>query len=143
MVACVPGFRHTSSPALLGVPQGVRDTSRLGCGGGLTGAALGPGLVHGVVHLPPRGGPAVDSPGTGKNCFGVVATTSETTPSSRLVLPAGTGLFPGESTSVAVSESNLPVRTGRSEGLGGLAGSRPYAQKPGPCAEQVRVWAAS
>ena len=60
-----------------------------------------------------------DLPGTG-DCFGVGATTSKITPASRLVLPAGTELFPGESTSIAVSESNLPVRTGKAKALGGL-----------------------
>ena len=109
MVACVSGFR---SPALLGVPQGVRDTSRLGCGGGLTAAAteplaaLGPGLVHGVVHLPPRGGPAIDSHGAG-DCFGVDATTPETTPSSRLVLLAGTGQEANVASAVASIGSAL------------------------------------
>ena len=110
---CVPGFRRTSSPALLGVPQGVRDTSRLGRRADRSRnrapGSLGPrpGPWRG-----PSPGPAIDSPGAG-DCFGVGATTSGTISSSRLVLPVGTGLFPGESTSIAVSESNLRVRTGR------------------------------
>ena len=100
----------------VGVPQGVRETSRLAAGGGLTAAAMEPpavrGLSHGVPHRSPWRALATASLWAG-DCSGVRTSTAVAATTSGLRLLAGTGLFPGESTSIAVSEAALPVRTGR------------------------------
>ena len=81
-----------------------------------TAAAMEPpaarGLSHGVPHRSPWRALVVASPWAG-DCCGVGTSTAGATTTSGLLLPASTGLFPGESTSIAVSEAALPVRTGR------------------------------
>ena len=100
--AALPPGSFVSGPlSRVGVPQGVRETSRLAGGGGLTAAAMEPpaarGLRHGVPHRSPWRALVAASPWAG-DCCGVGTSTAVATTTSGLLLPAGTGLFPGEST---------------------------------------------
>ena len=55
--------------------------------------SLGPRPGPWRGHLPPQGGPAIDSHGAG-DCFGVDATTPETTPHQGWYYPRAQGCFP-------------------------------------------------
>ena len=100
-----------SAFADLGVAHGDWVASLLGGGGGLTAAAtepraLGAGLCPGAPHFPVLASRAGCTPPTS-----TVATWGWLA-AAELWTPAGTGLLPGESASIAVSRVASLARTG-------------------------------